>query len=195
MAQYVFKMPDIGEGIVETEVVEWHVAAGDEVAEDAPLADVMTDKATVEITSPVSGKVIRVGCEAGAKMVIGADFVEFDLSESQAGAIDSTVITTAATTTATTVTEPADTPVPESTDNVAVTPADREFDTPSLPLLSGKQRLLNRNCHRPKRLTHQHNHQPVRSRSATRTALQLSRHNGKLCQPHLWFVVWPRILD
>jgi len=137
MAQYVFKMPDIGEGIVETEVVEWHVAAGDEVAEDAPLADVMTDKATVEITSPVSGKVIRVGCEAGAKMVIGADFVEFDLSESQAGAIDSTVTTTAATT----VTEPADTPVPESTDNVAFTPADREFDTPSLPPTKPKIRV------------------------------------------------------
>lgn len=78
MSEFVFKMPDIGEGIVEAEIVFWHVKAGDLISEDAPLADVMTDKATVEMTSPVSGSVVSIGCEAGEKIVIGADFVVFE---------------------------------------------------------------------------------------------------------------------
>ena len=79
MGTYLFKMPDIGEGIVEAEVVAWHVSVGDEVAEDAAVADVMTDKATVEITSPVAGKIRSLGCAAGEKMVIGSPFVEFEV--------------------------------------------------------------------------------------------------------------------
>ena len=79
MGTFVFKMPDIGEGIVEAEVVVWHVAIGDEVAEDAAVADVMTDKATVEITAPVAGTIRSLGCAAGEKMVIGAPFVEFEV--------------------------------------------------------------------------------------------------------------------
>ena len=55
-ARYVFKLPDVGEGIAEAEIVAWHVKVGDRVDEDAPLVDVMTDKATVEMTSPVSGR-------------------------------------------------------------------------------------------------------------------------------------------
>jgi 2-oxoisovalerate dehydrogenase E2 component (dihydrolipoyl transacylase) len=54
-----FKLPDVGEGTAEAEITAWHVKVGDTVAEDQPLVDVMTDKATVEITSPVSGKVRR----------------------------------------------------------------------------------------------------------------------------------------
>ena len=61
MATYLFKLPDIGEGIAEVELVGWHVKVGDTVAEDQPLADVMTDKATVEIPSPVVGKVVALG--------------------------------------------------------------------------------------------------------------------------------------
>ena len=57
MARYEFKLPDIGEGIAEAEIVAWHVKVGDEVAEDQQLADMMTDKATVEMESPVAGKV------------------------------------------------------------------------------------------------------------------------------------------
>lgn len=79
MSEFIFKMPDIGEGIVEAEVVAWHVAPGDTVKEDAPLADVMTDKATVEITSPVAGVVRSTGCNAGDKVVIGSDLVVFDV--------------------------------------------------------------------------------------------------------------------
>ena len=57
MGKQEFKLPDIGEGVVEGEVVQWHVAAGDTVTEDDPIVDVMTDKATVTIPSPVTGVV------------------------------------------------------------------------------------------------------------------------------------------
>ena len=59
MGIHVIKMPDIGEGIAEVELVAWHVKVGDMVAEDQPLADVMTDKATVRIPAPVVGRVSR----------------------------------------------------------------------------------------------------------------------------------------
>ena len=61
MGTYVVKLPDVGEGIAEAELVEWHVAVGDVIAEDQPIADVMTDKATVELPSPVGGTVARLG--------------------------------------------------------------------------------------------------------------------------------------
>ena len=61
MGIYVIRVPDIGEGIAEVELVAWHVQPGDVVAEDQPIADVMTDKATVEIPSPVAGKVLALG--------------------------------------------------------------------------------------------------------------------------------------
>ena len=62
MGTHVIKMPDIGEGIAQVELVEWFVKVGDTVTEDQVVADVMTDKATVEIPSPVSGKVLALGC-------------------------------------------------------------------------------------------------------------------------------------
>ena len=60
MGRFVFKLPDVGEGTAEAEIVAWHVKVGDVVSEDAPLVDVMTDKATVEMTSPVAGKVVEL---------------------------------------------------------------------------------------------------------------------------------------
>src|SRR5436853_2223072 len=59
MAQFEFKLPDIGEGVVEGEIVKWLVRAGDQIVEDQPLVEVMTDKATVTIPSPRRGKVVR----------------------------------------------------------------------------------------------------------------------------------------
>jgi 2-oxoisovalerate dehydrogenase E2 component (dihydrolipoyl transacylase) len=56
MGQYLFRLPDLGEGTVEAEIVAWHVKPGDDVEEDQPMLEVMTDKATVEITSPVTGR-------------------------------------------------------------------------------------------------------------------------------------------
>src|SRR5438270_2697383 len=72
MARFEFKLPDIGEGIAEAEIVAWHVKPGDTVEEDQQLADLMTDKATVEMESPVAGKVIEVAGEVGDKLAIGS---------------------------------------------------------------------------------------------------------------------------
>lgn len=78
MATYVFKLPDIGEGVVEAEIAAWHVAVGDTVAEDQHLVDVMTEKATVEITSPVAGVVQSITGKAGDRIPVGSDLIVFE---------------------------------------------------------------------------------------------------------------------
>ena len=78
MGKHVFKLPDIGEGVVEGEVVQWHVAAGDEVTEDDPIVDVMTDKATVTIPSPITGVVSSLSGDVGEMVAVGSALVEFD---------------------------------------------------------------------------------------------------------------------
>ncbi|MEG3168601.1 dihydrolipoamide acetyltransferase family protein [Sphingomonas sp. LB3N6] len=75
MARFTFKLPDIGEGISEAEIVAWHVAIGDRVEEDSPIADMMTDKATVEMESPVTGVVVELAGEVGDQVSIGAALV------------------------------------------------------------------------------------------------------------------------
>ncbi|MES2291143.1 MAG: dihydrolipoamide acetyltransferase family protein [Pseudomonadota bacterium] len=72
MALYKFRLPDIGEGIAEAEIVAWHVKVGDRIEEDANLADMMTDKATVEMESPVSGVVVEIAGEVGDMIPIGS---------------------------------------------------------------------------------------------------------------------------
>jgi 2-oxoisovalerate dehydrogenase E2 component (dihydrolipoyl transacylase) len=72
MARFQFKLPDIGEGIAEAEIVAWHVKLGDRVEEDQQLADMMTDKATVEMESPVAGKVVELAGEVGDQIPIGS---------------------------------------------------------------------------------------------------------------------------
>jgi 2-oxoisovalerate dehydrogenase E2 component (dihydrolipoyl transacylase) len=72
MARYEFKLPDIGEGIAEAEIVAWHVKVGDEIKEDQQIADMMTDKATVEMESPVAGKVLELAGEVGDQVAIGS---------------------------------------------------------------------------------------------------------------------------
>ena len=79
MGIHVIKMPDIGEGIAEVELVEWHVQPGDAVVEDQVLADVMTDKATVEIPSPVRGKVISLGGKVGEVMAVGTELIRLEV--------------------------------------------------------------------------------------------------------------------
>jgi len=78
MAEHVIKLPDVGEGVAEAELVEWHVKPGDIVREDSVLAAVMTDKATVEIPSPVDGKVIWLGAEVGDTVPVGAPLVRLE---------------------------------------------------------------------------------------------------------------------
>jgi 2-oxoisovalerate dehydrogenase E2 component (dihydrolipoyl transacylase) len=79
MGRYVFKLPDVGEGTAEAELVGWHVKVGDMVAEDQILADIMTDKATVELTSPVAGKVLAAHGEPGQQLAVGSPLVEFEV--------------------------------------------------------------------------------------------------------------------
>ena len=80
MSVRVIRMPDIGEGIAEVEVVAWHVQPGDTVAEDQVLADVMTEKATVEIPSPVAGRVLSLHGEIGQTMAVGADLIHIEVA-------------------------------------------------------------------------------------------------------------------
>jgi 2-oxoisovalerate dehydrogenase E2 component (dihydrolipoyl transacylase) len=84
MARFEFRLPDIGEGIAEAEVVAWHVKVGDSVAEDQGLADMMTDKATVEMESPVAGVIIEVAGEVGDMIPIGSTLVVIETADDAA---------------------------------------------------------------------------------------------------------------
>jgi len=77
MSEYVFKLPDLGEGTIEAEIVQWHVKPGDAVTEDQPLVELMTDKAAVEVPAPVGGRVATVHGEPGDKVAVGAPLVVF----------------------------------------------------------------------------------------------------------------------
>jgi 2-oxoisovalerate dehydrogenase E2 component (dihydrolipoyl transacylase) len=79
VGRFVFKLPDLGEGTAEAEIVAWHAKVGDVVAEDAPLVDMLTDKATVEMTSPVAGKLIEVGGAPGEMAAVGGPIAVFEV--------------------------------------------------------------------------------------------------------------------
>ncbi len=82
MSQYVFKLPDVGEGTAEAEIVAWHVRVGEMVQEDSPLVDVMTDKATVEMTAPVSGRIVSIQGEPGDMAAVGSALAVFETEAS-----------------------------------------------------------------------------------------------------------------
>src|ERR1700744_6017641 len=79
--RYTFHLPDVGEGVAEAEIVAWHVKPGSRLEEDQPMVDVMTNKATVEMTSPVTGTVVAVHGEIGQLMAVGSPLLELDLAE------------------------------------------------------------------------------------------------------------------
>lgn len=87
MAHFTIKLPDVGEGVAEAELVEWHVKVGDIIREDDLLAAVMTDKATVEIPSSRAGKVIAINGEVGEKIAVGSELVRLEI-ESASGAAE-----------------------------------------------------------------------------------------------------------
>nr|WP_295084061.1 dihydrolipoamide acetyltransferase family protein [uncultured Roseateles sp.] len=97
MGLHIIKMPDIGEGIVEVELVAWRVQVGDDIREDQILADVMTDKATVEIPSPVHGRVIALGGEAGEVMRVGSELIRIDVGGEEGLAASTSDAATTAT--------------------------------------------------------------------------------------------------
>ena len=81
MSQFIFKMPDLGEGTVDAEIVAWHTKPGDTVTEDQLIVEVMTDKAAVEVPAPVSGRVVSISGAPGDKVAVGSPLIVFDVSE------------------------------------------------------------------------------------------------------------------
>src|SRR3954470_18566125 len=79
MGRYVIKVPDIGEGMTEAEIVAWHVAPGQVIREEDPLVDVMTDKATVELPAPVAGTVLAIHGNPGERRPVGSELVVLDV--------------------------------------------------------------------------------------------------------------------
>jgi len=108
MTRYVFKMPDLGEGTVESELVAWHVKVGDLVEEDQIMAEVMTDKAAVEVPAPVRGRVLALHAEPGDMVAVGSELVIFE-TDSVAGGDVAEPVTQAAAPAA----EPEAPPAPE----------------------------------------------------------------------------------
>lgn len=79
MGTHFYKLPDIGEGVVEAEITAWHVSIGDVVSEEDPIADAMTDKATIELTSPVEGIIKSIACEEGDMLPVGGVLVTLEI--------------------------------------------------------------------------------------------------------------------
>jgi 2-oxoisovalerate dehydrogenase E2 component (dihydrolipoyl transacylase) len=77
MSEYKFKLPDLGEGLVEAEIAEWMVKVGDLVQEEAPIGAMLTDKAAVELSAPVTGRVIHLAGEVGDTIAVGTPFIFF----------------------------------------------------------------------------------------------------------------------
>jgi 2-oxoisovalerate dehydrogenase E2 component (dihydrolipoyl transacylase) len=90
MSEYVFKLPDLGEGTVESEIGEWFIKLGDQVTEEDVVATMMTDKAAVELSSPVSGKVVRLAGEPGDIVAVGAPLVVFETGDAVGAALAAT---------------------------------------------------------------------------------------------------------
>lgn len=88
---YVIKLPDVGEGVAEAELVEWHVKVGDMVAEDEVIGAVMTDKATVEIPSPVQGEITWLGAEVGDTVSVGSEIVKLATLDGEGGTHDADI--------------------------------------------------------------------------------------------------------
>lgn len=98
MGRHIFKLPDVGEGVAEVEIVKWYAAVGEDVREEQPLVDIMTDKATVEIISPVSGRIVSRNGEEGGKLAVGSEFVVFETAGTEPApqSIDKAVASVAA---------------------------------------------------------------------------------------------------
>lgn len=123
MGVHIIKMPDIGEGIAEVEVVAWHVKPGDDVAEDQLLAEVMTDKATVEIPSPVVGRIVALGGKVGEVMAVGSELLRLEVAG--AGNLKATTPKTVSTT------SPAPSPAPSPSRSPSPTPSSEPSPAPA----------------------------------------------------------------
>ncbi len=84
MSEYIFNLPDLGEGLVEAEIAEWMVKVGDFVEEEDPIGAMLTDKAAVELSAPVSGRVVRLAGEVGDTIAVGAPMIVFETKDGEA---------------------------------------------------------------------------------------------------------------
>ena len=124
MSQFIFKMPDLGEGTVDAEIVAWHTKPGDTVSEDQLIVEVMTDKAAVEVPAPVSGRVLSVTGAPGDKVAVGSPLIVFELSEGANPA--ATVAASAVPATPAVKAAPTPAPTPASTAAAAPAPVARQ---------------------------------------------------------------------
>ncbi len=122
MNRYVFKLPDIGEGIAESEIACWHVAVGDTVREDQALVDMLTDKAAVELSSPVAGRIVELHGQAGDKIAVGGRLVTLEVEAIDGAAAPADAEPVAVQTAA----APADPPATAARLPVAASPATRK---------------------------------------------------------------------
>ena len=138
MARRAFKLPDIGEGVVEGEVVTWHVEVGASVSEDDSIVDIMTDKSTVTIPSPYSGVVVALHGEIGDMVAVGAVLVEFDSDEEASDSPPPTKEKEIDVEESPDVSEKVDPPakMPEAATTVAPPPAAKASIAPSGPVLA-----------------------------------------------------------
>ena len=127
MSEYIFKLPDLGEGLVEAEIAEWMVKPGDLVQEEDEICAVMTDKAAVELSAPVTGKVVSLAGEPGDMVAVGSTLIVFE-TESEQAANDTPVT---ATTTASEAPQP-EQPPSETKEQPPAQPATKVLTSPSI---------------------------------------------------------------
>ena len=128
MSQFIFKMPDLGEGTVEAEIIAWHTQPGDLVVEDQIIVEVMTDKAAVEVPAPVTGRVLSISGTPGDKVAVGSPLIVFETDAKTTTATTTTTATAPATTPAAALTPmPEDSPALKSGEPLRVksSPANR----------------------------------------------------------------------
>ncbi len=129
MKSFSFKLPDLGEGMLEAEIVEWKVKPGDTVDAEQAIVDMMTDKATVEMTSPVKGKVLSLGGKPGDMISVGAELVEFDTDGNGAAAEEPAAVSALETKAHSAEPAPAEKPVKAQ---VAALPAGKVLTSPAI---------------------------------------------------------------
>ncbi|SCB58136.1 2-oxoisovalerate dehydrogenase E2 component (dihydrolipoyl transacylase) [Rhizobium aethiopicum] len=137
MGEFIIKMPDVGEGVAEAELVEWHVKTGDPVREDMVIAAVMTDKATVEIPSPVEGTVIWLAGEIGDRIAVKAPLVRIETAGDSVEAQPAPVAQTPVAETAKTeIAKPVPAPPAPAAPPVGAPPAEKPLAAPSVRLFA-----------------------------------------------------------
>jgi 2-oxoisovalerate dehydrogenase E2 component (dihydrolipoyl transacylase) len=134
---HIIKVPDVGEGIAEVELTEWHVKPGDTIAEDQVLASVMTDKANVDIPSPVAGRVLALGGQVGDMLAVGSELIRIELEAAVDAATEAPPpprppLPPPAATPAASAAPPANAPVSALTTSNPAEPADRPIASPAV---------------------------------------------------------------